>query len=346
MIRNKHLILIVVVLLGVINPIISNASDLSLTDLLSKSRLHCSYEPIRNLLILSGYGRTLVFRPGESWGVLDYNQLFFLGPSYNRDGGVFFSEEAVESLTQLFGRKDEGGHRIAAVIIDPGHGGKDPGANHTHTAEGKQFRVVEKDIVLSVSLALHQQLTAFYPDKNIILTRNDDTYLTLEERTEIANKISLKPNEAMIFISIHANASLNTKASGFEVWYLPPDYRRDILDVSTLDESAKELVYILNTMLEEEITVESIILAKEILQGMAGSIGGISENRGLKEQPWFVVRRAKMPSVLVEIGFLTNPAEAIRLSDPLYLKKVTEGLYNGIRGFIDSFESTSGFTEQ
>ena len=319
--------------------------ETALTDLIEEYRLSCSYEPLRNLIILSKAGRRIVFRPGETWGVLDYSKIIILGPTERKEGMVFLSDDAAGAVLEILGKTPEGRHRIAAIIIDPGHGGKDPGANHIHTVEGRQIKTVEKEIVLFVSKFIYDDLKAAFPDKQVILTRSEDLFLTLEDRTEIANQVNVSSEEAIIFVSIHANASLNPHSSGFEVWYLPTGYRREILDSSALDPASKELHPILNTMLEEEITVESIILADEISSGMEGAIGNLSENRGLKEESWFVVRKAKMPSVLVEIGFLTNTEEAVRLTEPSYLQKIAKGIYNGIYMFVDSFERTSGFTE-
>ena len=112
-----------------------------------------------------------------------------------------------------------------------------------------------------------------------------------------------------------------------------------------MDEGRAEILPILNTMLEEEYTVESILLARNILEGIDGMVGDRTENRGLKEETWFVVRKAKMPSILIELGFVTNKEEAELLADKNYLMKMSEGIYNGVVDFIIYFESTKGFTE-
>ncbi len=225
--------------------------------------------------------------------------------------------------------------RVGVILIDPGHGGKDPGAVGSYTENGKAVSVREKDVVLTVSLNLYKQLKAAYPDKKILLTRNSDTFPTLEDRVNMANNIRLKKNEAILYISIHANASLNTRASGFEVWYLPQSYRRTLVDTNS---TSKEVAPILNSMLEEEFTMESILIAKNILEGLDSQIGKKSKKRGLREKEWFVVRNAKMPSVLVELGFVTNPVEAKLLSTPSYLQKCATGIYNGLVSFITLFE--------
>ena len=231
------------------------------------------------------------------------------------------------------------GHRIAAIIIDPGHGGKDPGAIGRHEANGKSFTINEKDIVLDIALELNKKLVSAYKDKKIIMSRNNDTYPSLEERVEKGNSVKLDKNEAIIMVSIHANASFNKNAKGFEVWYLPPDYRRDLIDAKSVDNKTRDILPILNTMLEEEFTIESMLLAQNILEGVDASIGEKELARGLKEEIWFVVRNAKMPTVLIEVGFVSNKEEAQKLADKTYLKKITEGIYNGIKKFIDNIET-------
>ena len=181
-------------------------------------------------------------------------------------------------------------------------------------------------------------LRTAYPDKKILLTRSGDTYPSLEDRVEMANGVPLKKNEAILYISIHANAApFNKKPYGFEVWYLPTDYRRDLIDKNA---ASKEIIHILNSMMEEEFSTESILIAKNISDGLDAQIGKESKNRGLKEKEWFVVRNAKMPSVLIELGFVTNPEEAKRLNTPSYLQKCAQGIYNGLTAFISRFESS------
>jgi N-acetylmuramoyl-L-alanine amidase len=198
---------------------------------------------------------------------------------------------------------------------------------------------------LDVSVRLYRLLKERYPSKKILLTRDRDVFLELEERTEIANSMPLEDNEAIIFISMHANASFTKKPKGFEVWYLPPEYKRDLIDRDKVEEENLEILPVLNTMLEVEYATESIMLAKAILEGMERKIGTQTVNRGLKAETWFVVRKSKMPSVLIELGFVTNPEEARLLQDDSYLHKLSQGIYNGIQKFVALFEDTRGFTE-
>jgi len=158
----------------------------------------------------------------------------------------------------------------------------------------------------------------------------------------MGNDVQLGINEAIIYVSIHANASFNKSASGYEVWYLNPEYRRTVVDSKKAEGVDKHVLPILNAMLEEEYTTESVFLAKSILGGVTKSIGDLSIDRGIREEEWFVVRNAKMPSVLVEVGFVTNEAEARMLSDPEHLRKLADGIYNGVVDFVDYFEHRKG----
>jgi N-acetylmuramoyl-L-alanine amidase len=193
-----------------------------------------------------------------------------------------------------------------------------------------------------VGKGLSELLRNAYPDKRVLMTRTGDTYPSLEDRVNIANSVPLKDNEAIIYVSVHANASLNKTARGFEVWYLTPEYRRDLIDKNKFADSA-EVIPILNAMLEEEFTTESTRMARFILSRFEETLGGSIPSRGLKAENWYVVRNARMPSVLVELGFVTNPQDAALMADAAYLKKFSESLYKGIADFVSEFESSGGY---
>lgn len=302
-----------------------------------------SWDTLTGAGLLEKDGHTLSFQRGEQLVLLDYSKFAIVSAPEWKDGGLVVGQDFVDTTMELFSSGEAPQYyRIGAILIDPGHGGKDPGAWREYEIDGETRRVQEKDINLSVSLALRDRLKAAYPDKQILITRDDDTYLTLEQRVEIANSVELAAHEAILFISIHVNSSLDTRAKGFEVWYLSPGYRRNVL--KSQEGIDIDLLPILNSMLEEEYTMESILIAKFILDGMEKSIGDLSVSRGIKEEEWFVVRNANMPSVLVEVGFLSNKEEAMLLADDSYLHKLTEGIYNGLAAFIIHFERSGGFT--
>ena len=106
----------------------------------------------------------------------------------------------------------------------------------------------------------------------------------------------------------------------------------------------QELENILNSMMEEEYTTESVLIAKFIMDGLQTQIGNKSKSRGIKAEEWFVVRNTNMPSVLIEVGFLTNQDEAMNLNSDFYLQKTALGIYNGVSAFVTHFERSRGFT--
>jgi N-acetylmuramoyl-L-alanine amidase len=304
------------------------------------------WDPLSELGAFSKGADRVVFKEGDPWIYLDGRMRAKAGAAVRIDGALAFPKSFVEASASFLdraGARPSRQYSIAAVLVDPGHGGKDSGAEATHQIGSKKLSIAEKDVTLRVSKMLYSLLVKRYAGMKVLLTREGDTYPTLDERVDKANGISLSENEAIIYVSIHANASFNKKARGFEVWYLSPDFRRKIL--SDPGDKDPEILPILNTMLEEEFTTESIIIAKNIMDGLSSLVGKESPNRGIKAEEWFVVRNAKMPSVLIELGFVTNPEEALLLSDDDYLMKLAEGIYNGIVDFIGYFESSKGFTQ-
>jgi len=296
-------------------------------------------------------GREAAFaagKAGESGAVLlDHRDVLNLQLPYLENGSLRFPEVFINQLRRSFNlyTEDNLQFRIAAIIIDPGHGGRDPGASRQYNVNGRSFSSVEKDITLKVSRMLYASLATAYPDKKILITRDGDTTMTLEERVDIANAIPLNQNEAALFISVHTNSVIaaNSSARGFEVWYLNPSYRRELID-STVRTEPDEVLPILNSMLEEELTIESILLANSIHKRLEEAVGRLTPSRGLKAEEWFVVRNAMMPSVLVELGFVSNEADALLMNDEAYLKNLADALYKGIMDFVMFFEHSGGLT--
>ena len=310
-----------------------------------KAGISVYWDSLSQTGLMEKNGHYISFRVGDELALLDNKKIAISDAPSLINGELFVSEKFFQDAESFF--KTEANalpYRVGAILIDPGHGGKDPGANQTFNVGGKKLSIREKDVTLSVGKILYSRLKAAYPDKQIILTRSTDVFLSLAERTDIANNVKLKENEAILYVSIHVNASLDKKASGYEVWYLSPGYRRTVLN-ATGETTDKTLFPILNAMTEEEYTTESILIAKFIMDGLASQIGDKSKARGIKAEEWFVVRNANMPSVLVELGFLTNLEEAKNLSDSSYLQKASLGIFNGLSDFITHFERSRGFTK-
>jgi N-acetylmuramoyl-L-alanine amidase len=318
---------------------------MSAQKLASRLKARLAYDPLTGYGLIERSGARLCFALGVPRALFNWDASFAIDPPTAGEGGLGFSREAVARIERSFAEADavaRAHFSIAAILIDPGHGGKDPGAIGEVGSGSKKQRVVEKDVTFGISRKLFAALKAKYPEKQILITRDGDSYPTLEDRVEIANSVELAPNEAIIYVSIHANSSFNKNAKGFEVWYLNPEYRRTLVSADKPGGPGQEIAPILNAMLEEEFTTESIILARNIMGGLQAAVGADSQNRGIRADEWFVVRNARMPSVLIEAGFLTNPDEGRLLARDDYLARVADGVYNGVVDFVGYFESMRG----
>ncbi|MGO9410502.1 MAG: N-acetylmuramoyl-L-alanine amidase [Spirochaetia bacterium] len=318
------------------------AQDRDLLSIVGELGAGLEWDPMRDRGVISLGEDRISLGVGLPLAIINYRLAVTIPAPSRRDGAVWLSADAVATISKALQQdriaRTAGHLRIAAVLIDPGHGGEDPGATGTYADGKRTVTIREKDVVLKVGLTLARMLQKALPDKEILLTRSDDTYITLEKRADMANRLLEKTKDTVLYISIHANSTFNklSDAKGYEVWYLPPEYKRTLLEGN--DPSTNELVPILNSMLEEEISVESIVLAREILSGLDASVGDLTEDRGLRQEPWYVVRNTKMPAVLVEVGFMSSSEEAARLATDSYLKGIADGLYTGIRSFITRFE--------
>jgi N-acetylmuramoyl-L-alanine amidase len=321
----------------------------AVADLAAKIGARLSFDPLTGYCLIEGSLSRAAFAPGIPWALLDWDNRLAIDPPVQGSVGLSLTARAAAALEKALAEaeaRSRSRFSVAAILIDPGHGGKDPGATGERSAGGKKVRVLEKDVTLAVGTMLYASLKARYPDRKVLITREDDRYPTLEDRVEMANAVDLEANEAIIYVSIHANSSFNKNARGFEVWYLNPDYRRTLVEPSGSGGPERDVSSILNDMLEEEFTTESVILAKGISSGLQAQVGAESQNRGIRADEWFVVRNARMPSVLVETGFLSNADEVGLLGREDYLRRLADGIYNGIVDFVGYFESMRGDTPQ
>ena len=318
--------------------------SLSLLEQSAKKGQSLYWDTLSQSGVIEKNGKQVSFRAASNVILLDNQSFAFTDAPQIASGQISVSQKFMDDIEEFFNARPASGENfnVGAILIDPGHGGKDPGASMTHKINGKNVTIKEKDINLSVAKMLAARLKAAYPQKQIIMTRSSDVFISLQQRTEIANSVKLKDREAVLYISIHVNSSLDKKARGYEVWYLSPGYRRTVLEKGKADDP--KLFPILNSMMEEEYTTESILIAKFIMDGLGAQIGGLSSPRGIKAEEWFVVRNSNMPSVLVEVGFVSNYDEAKLLHDESYLQKTAFGIYNGIAAFVAHFERSRGFT--
>lgn len=297
------------------------------------------WDVYRNVGALRRGDRVLSFRLDEDLFVDPAGNALVAEPIRRSSEGLVMPPATAAALRRHFDDDINPASRIQAIFIDPGHGGRDPGAIGRH--EDGSLQVMEKDVVLAVGLELARLLRETFPNKEVALSRDQDIFLSLEERTEIANDLKNRTTGNIVYVSIHANAAFTNSARGFEVWILPPDVNRSVLEQSEIEEAEESVLPILNIMREEEYLIDSELLGRSILGEMDALMGASSPNRGVRYESWAVVRDARMAAVLVEVGFVTNPDEAQLLSDETYLARVGRAIYNGVLRHIERYEGAS-----
>ena len=224
------------------------------------------------------------------------------------------------------------GLKINRVVIDPGHGGHD---NGTEGAKG----LLEKDLVLDVSKRLGKLIEERL-QAEVIYTRSDDTFIPLEGRTALANE-----KKADLFLSIHANSSpAAPKVSGVETYYLNFTESKDALDVASRENaSSQKSVFELRDIIQKITLHDKAEESREFASRIQASLFAFSarsfpseRNRGVRKAPFVVLIGANMPSVLAEIGFLSNAREEALLKKPDYRQKLAEALFRGVQRYADS----------
>ncbi|MDZ7640479.1 MAG: N-acetylmuramoyl-L-alanine amidase [Desulfurivibrio sp.] len=223
---------------------------------------------------------------------------------------------------------------VHRVVIDPGHGGRDPGAV---SASGLQEKEVTLRVAKLLAEALRQQ------GSEVLLTRRRDLYLPLEERTAIANS-----RGADLFISIHANAAANHQARGVETYVLDmiasddQAMRLAALENASSTRNFSELQSIVEELLNQTKLQESIQLAEAVQTTTVDSLrqryGNDIQDRGVRRAPFVVLLGARMPALLVEMGFLSNPEEEKRLADDEYLNQLAHSIAAGIGRYANSLD--------
>jgi N-acetylmuramoyl-L-alanine amidase len=230
---------------------------------------------------------------------------------------------------------------VKRIVIDPGHGGKDKGAS------GKNG-LHEKDINLKIAKKLAQRIKQ---DLNleVVLTRDSDRFIPLEERTAIANTM-----HADLFVSIHVNASPNPQAEGFETYFLNLAMDEESMRVAAFENATStkrisDLQKTLKDMMLYAKIDESTRLAGHVQQNIIQSLYerySPVKNLGVKQAPFYVLIGAQMPSVLVEASFISNERERERLSQDDYLDQIVEGLLKGIDGYIKEIKLAGHVNDQ
>lgn len=231
---------------------------------------------------------------------------------------------------------------VKTVVIDAGHGGKDPGAIGLNKTQ-------EKDVALAVALDLGKRIKETYPDVKVIYTRSTDVFIPLVERANIANK-----SKADLFISIHCNSATNRTATGSSTYVLGLHKTEDNLEVAKRENAVIELEdnvdknydfnpntpegHIIMSMKQNAFLDQSIDIAARIETELTGAAQNTHKSRGVKQAGFFVLYKTSMPSLLAEIGFISNPTEEKYLASKAGQNEIATGIFNAFIGYKNSIE--------
>ena len=242
---------------------------------------------------------------------------------------------------------------LKTVVIDPGHGGKDPGCI---SRDGKTY---EKTITLDISKRFAEKISSEYPDVKVILTRTEDVYVTLADRAAIANKA-----DADLFVSIHVNSiDKGTAANGSSIHCLGQTSRKgnDLFSknldlckrensVITLEDDYKSTYkgfdpsdtksYIIFSLMQNAHLENSLRFAEDVAEAMKG--GPIKTNRGVSQDPFLVLWKTTMPSVLIETGFMSNPDDLAALKSEEDCDEIARRLLQAFGTFKQRYDSSMG----
>ena len=245
--------------------------------------------------------------------------------------------------------------KLSTIVIDPGHGGHDSGCI---SLDKKTY---EKNIALDISKRLAKKINEALPGVKVVLTRSDDTFVTLSGRADIANDIG-----ADLFISVHVNAQAKgTSASGYSIHCLGQSSREgnDLFSknlelckrensVILLEDDYKTRYqgfdpsdpqsYILFSLMQNAHLEHSLVFAEDVANAMKG--GPITRSRGVSQDPFWVLWRTTMPAVLVEVGFMTNPNDLQTMRSPEGRDKIAANLLKAIQTFKKRYDNSTSTT--
>lgn len=236
--------------------------------------------------------------------------------------------------------------KFKTVVIDAGHGGKDSGAL------GK--KMMEKDLTLSIALKVGNYMKEYMPEVNVVYTRQEDVFVPLDERAEIANKA-----KADLFVSIHGNSISKPEIHGAETFVLGLHRSQDNLEVAKKENSVIILEddystkyegfdpnqpesYIIFELMQNVYLDQSILAASFVQEQFEKRVG--RNNRGVKQAGFLVLRKTAMPGILIEVGFLSNEKEEKYLMSEDGQTYIASGIFRAIRDYRDMYEARTNFT--
>jgi N-acetylmuramoyl-L-alanine amidase len=305
----------------------------SLKEMCQQSSVEFFYDPVTRSAKIGKDGEKIFVLVGSDVVMIGTEKVSLNAPVVLKEDKIYVSADFREKvMCRLDTRLCAGGpvkRGRTRIMIDPGHGGKDPGAKGVYGLE-------EKDIVLDIAQRLERVLENNGYD--VRLVRTSDVFVSLEERTEKAVEW-----EADLYVSIHANSSTSSRAAGFEVWapreLLREDFseeqhkknQRIVFGQLNMQKNNLFLEKTLEDMFYQHKYQQSLALASDVSKGF--SKGMTMKNRGVKQSGFFVLRNTLVPSVLIEVGFLSNSREANRLRTTSYRQEIAEMLAEGIKDY-------------
>jgi N-acetylmuramoyl-L-alanine amidase len=276
----------------------------------------------------------------------------FVSASVHASGNPYFTKENGAIAARVLGeRRVERPHRVPTtrrpakfaqnrllIVLDPGHGGKDAGAVSPDGA------LKEKDVALRVARNLKRILEKSGNGVKVFLTRDDDTFLALKDRTALANSLN-----ADLFVSIHCNSNPDSSAHGVEAYYLEPrsprGARKGARKGASIARKKNGKGSGAGAQARAPLRIESVKFARALVAAMSRSTasrGTHLENRGVRPAPMNVLAGARMPAVLVECGFMSNKGDRKKLRSPQFIDHVALSMAKGIGAYLREEATGSG----
>ena len=240
---------------------------------------------------------------------------------------------------------------LSTVTLDAGHGGNDPGCISADK------RTQEKDVALDIVLRVNRMLKEAYPELNVVLTRDKDVFVPLEDRAKINNSAN-----SDLFVSVHVNAAINSRANGFSIHCLGQSQRGNDLfggnlelvkrenSVILLEEDHEAKYegfnpddpesYIFFSLIQNAHLGHSLMFADEVARCMAAS-SPIRNNRGISQDPFWVLWRTASPAVLIEVGFMSNSTDLEKLRTENGREEIAKCIFKAFKSFKKSYDSSS-----
>ncbi len=314
----------------------NTSGEVSAQDLCRKYNIECRWDSVSQTITMFYLNKKIQGLVGSDMVVTDNNRIALSAPLYRKHGVVMFPPDfervifGPASVPQEDYVRGAQSGRLKKVVVDAGHGGKDPGAIGI-------FGLKEKEVVLDIARRVRKAFEA--AGVVVVMTRDNEDFVTLADRTAIASQPDVD-----LFVSIHANANKTRGASGIEVYYAGALSRDDKTEEQRVANEKKicslfhmrsdipDLKGVVTDMLYANKRILSPGLSDAVARGLTREVP--RQSRGSKPERFFVLRNTLIPAVLVEVGFVTNPKEASLLKDHSFRQRLAESIVKSVLRFV------------